>query len=302
LCVLVYLWSTFCIVGTNLYRKPKLTKGWSLTETGVTVEDDIPTNAKIMLASSVTYFIIQVPAFIALSDTPDQAAKFEAPFALAGLIVSVLVLVAYCAYQVINVQNQEKKIEAAKEKALRTKIIDDHFFGALRSMLGRESLVPGGKASDPEEQAKAVFKRFDYDGDGNISFSEMKNAFRKLNYDVTESQITVIMEELDVDRNGSINFSEFKSAMILLQNRASASTPLLTEANVPLNDVVDDGDNSDEDDEHKGLSPAQVKLRAYGYLFAGAALVTLFADPMVEVITQMAGLLNLNPFYVSFCV
>jgi hypothetical protein len=87
--------------------------------TGATMDDDIPLNAKIMMGTSISYFIVQGVAFAYLTD-PDGAAaeKIEDKFALAGFIICACLLVAYSAFQVLNPKLQEKKITEARKSVI----------------------------------------------------------------------------------------------------------------------------------------------------------------------------------------
>jgi Ca2+/Na+ antiporter len=69
-----------------------------------------------------------------------------------------------------------------------------------------------------------------------------------------------------------------------------------------------DGDDDDEDEEASKLTPAQIKVRAYSQLAGAMVLVTLFSDPMCDVLGELGarlqaatGLAN-AAFYIAFVV
>jgi len=67
----------------------------------------------------------------------------------------------------------------------------------------------------------------------------------------------------------------------------------------------DEGDEEEaehEDEEWKDYTPVQKKRWAMFYLAIGTGLVTLFADPMVDVIGAVGKSINVKAFYISFCV
>lgn len=75
------------------------------------------------------------------------------------------------------------------------------------------------------------------------------------------------------------------------------SFPLPSQVHTVVHDhAINDGgrsEDSDEDEEEEeeeedtGLSPSQIKMRGYGILLLGVAVVTVFSDPMVDVLTEL---------------
>jgi hypothetical protein len=95
----------------------KLTKKWSLLQTGVTVDGDTPKNARIMMFTALSYLIVQGVAFAYLKDPSGGIAKqVEKNYALAGFIVCMALLLAYCVYQVLVPRLAEKRKDAAAQK------------------------------------------------------------------------------------------------------------------------------------------------------------------------------------------
>jgi Ca2+/Na+ antiporter len=83
----------------------RLTKGWSLSGTGVSVKPIIRKNAWMMLATAFPcYFIIQVPAFIDGVQTDKNLSTDEHPFAVIGL---VLCCVLFCYYLYFQAHNED---------------------------------------------------------------------------------------------------------------------------------------------------------------------------------------------------
>lgn len=84
-----------------LYKqKPRLTKGWSATRTGVQATSDVTANAWIMLATAVSYLVIQGPAW-ANNMTAARGA------ALAAFLLSSALFIGYCGYQLLSSRSQE---------------------------------------------------------------------------------------------------------------------------------------------------------------------------------------------------
>merc|ERR1719502_2507268 len=84
--------------GVAQYKRPakqRLTKGWSLTGTGISAKPIVAKNAIMMLATALPcYLIIQVPAFIKQTSSKDLA-HFEWPYAIVGLVLCVLLFCYY---------------------------------------------------------------------------------------------------------------------------------------------------------------------------------------------------------------
>src|SRR4051794_18170351 len=101
------------------YIKITLITNTGLTKQGITVDDDTPNNAKIMLLTSIVYFVVQGIAFAYVYDPTGNAAhRVERPFALAGFILCTTLLAAYCIYQVLVPKLAEKRLQSLeKERA-----------------------------------------------------------------------------------------------------------------------------------------------------------------------------------------
>lgn len=65
-------------------------------------------------------------------------------------------------------------------------------------------------ADDPQEVAEheRIFKRFDANGDGKISSSELGETLKTLG-SVTPEEIQRMMAEIDTDGDGFISYEEF---------------------------------------------------------------------------------------------
>eukprot|EP00270_Netrium_digitus_P011390 TRINITY_DN361_c0_g1_i3.p1 TRINITY_DN361_c0_g1~~TRINITY_DN361_c0_g1_i3.p1 ORF type:complete len:173 (+),score=40.69 TRINITY_DN361_c0_g1_i3:144-662(+) len=66
------------------------------------------------------------------------------------------------------------------------------------------------------EELKHAFRRFDRNGDGSISASEIKDVLHCIGVQATEEEIASMIQAADVDGNGAVDFEEF------LQLNASA--------------------------------------------------------------------------------
>ncbi|KAA0148894.1 hypothetical protein FNF29_06368 [Cafeteria roenbergensis] len=86
-----------------------------------------------------------------------------------------------------------------------------------------------------------------------------------------------------------------------------AAAGLLEESELGATGVAEEEDEEDEeeDDEEEedaGLTRGQIYLKAFGLMIVGVVVVTIFSDPMVDVLTVLGNRIGIQPFYVSFIV
>lgn len=90
----------------------------ALKNTGITVDRDTMINARIALLSSLSFWIVQIVAFLYIHDpTGALAHEWEGRLSIAGFIVCSLAFVAYCIYQIIVPKLAEKRQKKAEELA-----------------------------------------------------------------------------------------------------------------------------------------------------------------------------------------
>ncbi|KAL9244192.1 hypothetical protein vseg_017994 [Gypsophila vaccaria] len=66
-------------------------------------------------------------------------------------------------------------------------------------------------SNDPEniEELEQVFNKFDVNGDGKISSTELGSILSSLGQEVSEEELDVMMKEVDTDGDGFIDLNEF---------------------------------------------------------------------------------------------
>ncbi|XP_049384403.1 polcalcin Nic t 2 [Solanum stenotomum] len=67
-----------------------------------------------------------------------------------------------------------------------------------------------GEVDEPQDIAdrERIFKRFDENGDGQISATELGETLQALG-SVTPEEVKYMMDEIDIDKDGFISFQEF---------------------------------------------------------------------------------------------
>jgi Ca2+/Na+ antiporter len=292
------------------FRKRKDFK-FSLTNNGVTVVPEIAGTAKIMIISSLSYFIIQIPAFFYKYNS-DGGVSAEAPFALTGVIVTFIGFCAYCWFQYSSAQRSELT-KLQQELQLR-----QQWKKGLESRIGSTDLK------------KMIFEKHDKDKSGYIEKVELKEALRELGLNVNRLNVDTLMKEVDIghkeDRDegksdGRVSFNEFKSAINNWIKEGQGSREGGDEkkkVNNSINFEQEEGlivkkhehneSEEEEEDDEEGeeeywhLSDFELKLQACGLLLLGTVVCTVFSDPMVDVISNVGLKLNISPFYISFVV
>jgi hypothetical protein len=97
--------------GECVYKRPKgtpkLTPGRGMTQSGVSPDSAVPVSCRIMMATCISYIVIQAPAMSRpkFKPTPESnaagdAIEHEADFALVALITTGTMFVLVCVYQV----------------------------------------------------------------------------------------------------------------------------------------------------------------------------------------------------------
>jgi Ca2+/Na+ antiporter len=144
--------------------------------------------------------------------------------------------------------------------------------------------------------------------------------------EVPTAEVAALMTKYDKDNNSTLEFDEFEVLFFdfVLSHKEDAGgntppgavAPGLSSVNgaggsserqerfkQQVAQVDEDAEEEeDEESEHSHLSPTQVLLRAAGTIFVGVAIVTLFSDPMVDVLTVFGDRISVPPFYISFIV
>ncbi|XP_020233086.1 probable calcium-binding protein CML25 [Cajanus cajan] len=69
--------------------------------------------------------------------------------------------------------------------------------------------IPGSGRGRVAEELEYVFKKFDVNGDGKISSSELGSMMRSLGQAATEEELSKMIGEVDADGDGHISLEEF---------------------------------------------------------------------------------------------
>ena len=280
----------------------RLTLRWleaTLTQTGVSTDKATRINAYIMIATGLLYLIPQIPTFCGFEHDPMAA--------LGGAIACGLALAAYCAYQVVAPELQKRKMaHARKQLAVRSTLRMAHGIaatagsvlvderGVIRDValqavferfdedksgtIDRQELRKMAKvflassanmsAAHMESNIEEFMRGMDADGDGQITFEEMKQGLQRWLHDLKMEQ-----DAAKQRRGGGGRASDDESLLLLDdQQHLIAAAGFVDE---------DDDDDEQESEAEGAMTPEEITRTAAFKLLAGAAIVAFVADPMV---------------------
>ncbi|XP_078176867.1 putative calcium-binding protein CML18 [Carex rostrata] len=83
-----------------------------------------------------------------------------------------------------------------------------------------------GLESMDQSEVRKVFSRFDANGDGKISTTELTEILRALGSDAHPDEVQNMMNEMDIDQDGFVDFDEFVAFHFNDHGQASAEAEL----------------------------------------------------------------------------
>ncbi|CAI5701077.1 unnamed protein product [Peronospora effusa] len=309
----------------------------SMTRTGVVLFDEIPSTAKTMIFTSLIYLILQVPALFYTGTAEKDAkadntkvASIEKPFAIIAFVVSMISFVLYLCW---NVQRSSEVKEDVIDEVRVAAIRDGEI--SLSGILAKE--VANFKKESPtnttplkatREQFDRVadvirpfFHAYDKNRDHRMDADELQIFFKDLGESLSREEAETWMAAADKDKSGFIEFNELVEATLryLLakyenecHGRSSVSMQrVVVEQKHSLAIPAAEGDDDDEEEEevpedlaHLSIAEQQkkIKIRSAYMMFLGTALVLVFSDPMVDVLSEIGARTGIPAFYVSFVV
>ncbi|XP_030442643.2 sodium/calcium exchanger NCL-like [Syzygium oleosum] len=269
------------------------TKGFSLTGSGVTTDKLTRSAARIMIISVIPFVVVQL---LQLLNSTSGRHVAE----LIALILSVVLLISYCLYQVFQPWIQTRRL----------------IFGFLRHV-NRRAL--GRLMNDNGEVDTAIvdklFGIIDENNDGQLSVSELKAflvGFRFEEIDLNrDDAVKRIMADFDtIDRDGRLSNEEFRKGIKKWLKKAVSSGVGFSRRNWGTMKFNDDahsqakeehaqllvGDQSDEVVENVKMT----SLKAVGLIVLGTVIAAAFADPLVDAVDNFSDATSIPTFFISF--
>ena len=266
----------------NYRRYPKLTKdeSWSDLEiTGVVLTPDVNNGAKIMMMTTLPYFLIQVPAFFLTGDRQTVSSS-EKNWALGGFLLCIVFFIYYM-YKQLEMSNEGadklKRIAVTKEAMQKgavslsgalagqvfeiEKRLNQHQEvnekTKLTGTIGRHDSLVAKLGTTPEVSNYLkgilgdVFKTYDNDGNGTLGKKEFATFLTDFHEYIQPDQVGQIFNVCDQDGSGVIDYDEFIAACYaIIKERASATEPHTRTCKTSVVKEVGSSmfDNKNEDD------------------------------------------------------
>ncbi|KAL6999586.1 hypothetical protein U1Q18_000745 [Sarracenia purpurea var. burkii] len=318
--LLTVIWGTCVIVGKcdledSFAIDGKDTKGCSLTGSGVSTDIFTSYSARIMAVSVIPFLVVQLPQVMHSTSGRHLAI-------LIGLIVSLLLLVSYCLYQVFQPWIQKRKLDYVKHKRVISGILQHLKMRALGRLL-RDDGTPN------EGVIEKLFRAIDGNSDGYISFDELKALivgirFDEINLDENDAA-NKVMTDFDTSSDQKIQLSEFIAGISkwleeAKRSGASSQTGTASQtgaashpagpATVKYLDAFEQqtkrehallGNQTDESVEAVD-NPKWTSFKAVLLLLLGTLIAAAFADPLVDAVDNFSDATSIPSFFISFIV
>ncbi|XP_074290247.1 sodium/calcium exchanger NCL-like [Silene latifolia] len=306
--LLTVIWGTCILVGKcdmdGLITIDETdTRGFSLQGSGVSTDIWTSYAARIMAFSVLPFLVVQLP----------QAFKSTSGRHLAvliSLILSILMLISYCTYQVYQPWIQERRLAYVKHKRVLT--------GFLKHLLKKNPL---DKLSNPDgslnhEVLERIFKAIDLDGDNHLSKGELRAfliGMRLEGLGLNEEDIAQkLLKEFDTERqDDEIDLDEFIggiSKLLALVRSNKASSPNGADSIRYLDQYDEEsklehlllGDSNDEAEGEEVEKSKKTVIKAILYLVLGTVVAAMFADPLVDAVDNFSIATSIPSFFISF--
>mmetsp|Transcript_19733 Transcript_19733/g.30792 ORF Transcript_19733/g.30792 Transcript_19733/m.30792 type:complete len:565 (-) Transcript_19733:224-1918(-) len=236
------------------YKQPKLTKS-TFSDTGVALSNEVNHGAKMMMLTTLPYFLIQIPAFF-LSGDRETVSEGEKKWAMAGFVVCIAFFVLYLYTQVkmsndtihkmrrvAVIKDTLKKGAISLRGALREEVIslqkkETKRKASIGSISEASPLNNGGDAHHHEQPSSEIsellkgilgeaFRAYDIDGDGNLNMKEFKIFLTDFHESINENTVAEVFAEFDSDNSGTIEYDEFIAACYVLITKSNETNDIV---------------------------------------------------------------------------
>jgi len=287
----------------------------SCMKQGVSYSPSLQKTAKIMIATTLLFVVIQLPATLEEEDTlglnasvaTKEQAQAERTWALLGMIAASCSFVAYLIY-CFRDANEDKVLERVIEGIQKKEIS----IGAALKFAKETTHSECGETPSKADQARfkkivrPFFAIYDSNGNGLLDASEFKNLLLVLGERFTPKAAQMI-EDGSKDSSGQHQLSfdcivSFLGDYLRDENLSKVQETHYNPRYMPKYEEDEEEEEMPEDLQH--LSREQqlfrVGFRAVWMMGLGTVTVIIFSDPMVDVLSDWGRRLDISPFYISF--
>lgn len=325
----------------NYLGKPKLDTSKScidaLKNTGVDLSPQINSGATIMMFTTISYLVIQIPGYyLKNADGGDDNGSLgtkEKVWAILAFVICISSFVTYLYMQYKMSQlgeNIDKVVSVMADSIRDDKIslkacIFDYFRVMDRTQKrltqSMRELGYGSMQEDTDLRAqpllrailRPLFIKHDVNNDKHLQKDEIQDIFLSMHEKNHKQFVDKMFEQYDINGDGQLSFDEFVTASYEIFKKDFAEDANNISPHSHIEEDREYGELSPDEEEEEdvpedltNLSPQEqqraIKKRAFTMLFIGTALVVLFSDPMVDVLVEMSKRMDIPPFYVSFAL
>ncbi|KAL4619879.1 hypothetical protein ACB092_06G113000 [Castanea dentata] len=303
--LLTVIWGSCVIVGKcdlvdSVAQDAQDTKGFSLTESGVSTDIWTSYAARMMVISVIPFLVVQIPQLLNSTSGRHLAV-------LIGLIVSFILLIAYCLFQVLQPWIQRRKLAYVRHK---------HVILGFLKQRALERLLKEDGNPDTETIGK-LFTATDTDHDEEISDIELRALIVGIQFEEIidldfDDAVDKIMKDFDTSRNNKIDMPEFVDGISKwlhkIKRGAARNAGRYSMTNFFDNfreetkrekDLLDLGGQSDEVNEG-GENSKWTTIKAVLLLLLGTIIAAAFADPLVDAVDNFSDATSIPAFFISF--
>lgn len=194
---------------------------------GVSPSGQIAVNARIMIATSLIYLVIQGPAIDymttpATAEINKEIAQVESGWSLLGLGIAIA---SFCLYLILMIclSNDDDEVKNEKVNKVINKVSST---GEAKILTLIAPMINQWKTTAKDAKAEALlenveqvkrfaavlephFTKYDVDGDGTIGVDELPLLLKELGaQDVTRAKVKDAMETFDTDHSGGLDKKE----------------------------------------------------------------------------------------------
>ncbi|KAK9674490.1 hypothetical protein RND81_12G236100 [Saponaria officinalis] len=304
--LLTVIWGTCVLVGKCDMDGTEAidlrdTKGYSLLGSGISTDIWTSYAARIMVISVVPFLVVQLPQALNSSSGRHLAV-------LISLIISLIMLISYCVYQVFQPWVQERRLDYVKHKRVMT--------GFLKHLLKKHPVerLFNHDGSPNHDAIEQIFKAIDLDSDTQLSKGELRAfviGMRLEGISLDEDDIAdKLLKVFDTERqDDKIDLDEFINGISKLFTlvRGNKSTHHNGDAIDHLDRYDEEskrehlllGDSSDEAGEEIE-NPKKTTIKAVLFLILGTIIAAAFADPLVDAVDNFSTATSIPSFFISF--
>ncbi|XP_076882533.1 sodium/calcium exchanger NCL-like [Bidens hawaiensis] len=301
--LLTVIWGSCIIIGKcdlqdSVAIDNQDTKRFNLLGSGVSTDIWTSYSAMIMAASVLPFIVVQLPQIFHSSSGRHLAV-------LIGLIISILLLIAYCVYQIYQPNIQKRRIAFAKHKHVRSGILrflKTNAFGILLNDQGQLN----------QEVLHKLFNSVDVNGDGHLSVMELRALVvgMQLN-DINlkeDDAIDKVMKEFDTSGDEEVDFQEFVTGIAKWLEEAKRTKISYNAGPDYIHDYHEEtkrqhyllGDEGGDDEENGVDNPRRTTIKAVLLLLLGTLIAAAFADPLVDAVDGFSAATSIPSFFISF--